>query len=320
MSANEVRPMTCRFGVSALCLLLVLQALSGCAGMSEEQKGGATGAGIGAVVGAVTGALVSKKQPAQGAAIGAAAGALVGGVAGWAIGAYRVKQVKPREEAAAAANYTPQQGVVTKIDRVAATPQQIKPGDQLTFQSRYTVLGPAQNNQITVRETLTIFFHDQPLTELPARELVLTQGTQEIQNSIPLPHDAAEGPYRVMTTVEPVAVPNARKGQASARFVVTAATPKPAATGATLAPGSRASLAPEAARPPGTPQMIYIKNEVANLRDGAGASFRVIGTVPRGTRLTVISEAGPEQSKWYKVKLADGREAWVASSVVTTNP
>jgi hypothetical protein len=317
MSANEVRPMTCRFGVSALCLLLVLQTLSGCAGMSEEQKGGATGAGIGAVVGAVTGALVSKKQPAQGAAIGAAAGALVGGVAGWAVGAYRVKQVRPREEAAAAASYTPQQGVVTKIDRVAATPQQIKPGDQLTFQSHYTVLGPAQNSQITVRETLTIFFNDQPLTELPARELILTQGTQEIQNSIPLPHDAAEGPYRVMTTVEPVAVPNARKGQASARFVVTAAAPKPAAT---LAPGPRANLTPEAARPSGTPQAVYVKNQVANLRDGAGTSFRVISTAPHGARLTVIGEASPEQSKWYKVKLADGREAWVASSAVTINP
>ena len=306
--------MTCRFGVSALCVLIVVQTLSGCAGMSEEQKGGATGAGIGAMVGALTGALVNKKQPAQGAAIGAAAGALVGGVAGWAIGAYRVKQVKPREEAAAAASYTPQQGVVTKIDRVAATPQQIKPGDQLTFQSHYTVLGPAQNSQITVRETLTIFFNDQPLTELPARELVLTQGTQEIQNSIPLPRDAAEGPYRVMTTVEPVSVPNARKGQASARFVVTAAASKPAATGATLASGSQGNLRT------GTPQTVYVKSQVANLRDGAGASFRVISTAPQGARLSVIGEAGPEQGKWYKVKLADGREAWVASSVVTISP
>src|SRR5262245_40870257 len=93
--------------VVTLALLLAIQA--GCAEMSQEQKGAATGAGIGAVVGAVAGGLTDKKNPGQGALIGATAGALVGGVAGWAVGAYRVKQVKPREEVIAATNYTPQQ-------------------------------------------------------------------------------------------------------------------------------------------------------------------------------------------------------------------
>ena len=76
-------------------------------GDEHEQKGAATGAGIGAAVGAVAGGLTDKKNPGQGALIGATAGALVGGVAGWAVGAYRVKQLKPREEAAAANNYSP---------------------------------------------------------------------------------------------------------------------------------------------------------------------------------------------------------------------
>ena len=164
-------------------------------GDEPEQKGAATGAGIGAVVGAVAGGLTDKKNPGQGALIGATAGAVIGGAAGWAVGAYRVKQLKPREEAAAANNYTPQQGVVTKIDRTAATPQQLKPGDQLTVLSQYTVLGPPQNNQIRVREARTVFFNDQPLTELPARELMLVQGTTEIQSSITLPPDAADGNY-----------------------------------------------------------------------------------------------------------------------------
>jgi hypothetical protein len=65
--------------------------------------------------------------------------------------------------------------------------EQLKPGDQLTVQSQYTVLGPPQNNQIRVREARTVFFNDQPLTELPVRELVLVQGTNEIQSSITLP-------------------------------------------------------------------------------------------------------------------------------------
>jgi len=309
-----------RLGVAGLGALIAAQTLAGCAGMGAEQKGAATGAGIGAVVGAVAGGLADKKHPGQGALIGATAGALVGGVAGWAVGAYRVKQLTPRGEAAAAANYTPQQGVVTKIERVVTTPQQLRPGDQLTFRSQYTVLGPPQTNQITVREARTVFFNDQPLTELPVRELILTQGTTEIQSSITLPADAAEGPYRVTTTVEPLAVPNPRKGQASTAFVVSGAPSRPAAKPASLAPGPSASLTPETARPLGTPQVVYVKNQSANLREGAGVSSRVLTTAPQGTRLVVIGEAGPEQNKWYKVRLADGREAWVASSVVALNP
>jgi SH3-like domain-containing protein len=301
-----------QLGVVMLSLLVTVQALAGCAEMTGEQKGAATGAGLGAVVGAVAGGLTDKKNPGQGALIGATAGALVGGVAGWAVGAYRVKQVKPREEAVATTNYTPQQGVVTKIDRIAATPQQLKPGDQLTVQSQYTVLGPPQNNQIRVREARTVFFNDQPLTELPARELVLSQGTNEIQSSITLPPDAADGNYRVMTTVEPLAVPNAQKNQASTLFVVSSAA-KPTATPASIRP-------PDTPRLGATPPVVYVRNQAANLREGAGVSYKILSTAPRGTQLAVVGEAGPDQNKWYKVKLADGREAWVASSAVGPNP
>ena len=58
---------------------------------------------------------------------------------------------------------------------------------------------------------------------------MLAQGTNEIQSSITLPSDAADGNYRVTTTVEPLAVPNAAKEQASTAFVVSAGA-RPAAT------------------------------------------------------------------------------------------
>jgi hypothetical protein len=309
---TAVHPTTDRLGALVVFLLVVAQSLAGCAGMTTEQKGAATGAGLGAVVGAVAGGLIDKKSPGQGALIGATAGALVGGVTGWAVGTYRVKQVKPRDEAAASVQYTPQQGVVTTIDRIAATPRELKPGDQLTVQSQYTVLGPPQNNQIRVREARTVFFNDQPLTELAPRELVLSQGTNEIQSSIMLPADAADGNYRVLTTVEPVAVPNAQKTQASTLFVVSSAT-RPTATPASIRP-------PETPRPPAASPLVYVKNAVANLREGAGVRYRILSTARKGEQLTVLGEAGPDQNKWYKVMLADGREAWVASSAVSPTP
>jgi outer membrane protein OmpA-like peptidoglycan-associated protein len=61
--------------------LLLALAVSGCANMTETQKGTAKGAGIGAGVGAVVGALAGGgKGAAIGAAVGAGAGAIGGNV------------------------------------------------------------------------------------------------------------------------------------------------------------------------------------------------------------------------------------------------
>ncbi len=302
-----------RSGVLILCLALLGQALAGCAEMTQEQKGGATGAGIGAAVGALTGGLVDKKSPARGALLGAGVGGMVGGAVGWAVGAYQVKQVKSRQEVAAVTGYTPQQGVVAKVDRVAATPHQLKPGDQLVFQSQYTVLGPVQNEQVRVKETRTILYNDQPITDLPERELLLTQGTNEVQSSLTLPKDAAEGTYRVRTVVEPLAA-NAHKGQAVTAFVVAA----PVVATPAVAPAAAAPTPAPIAPPPGRhPESMYVKVAQANLREGPGVGFKIMTTVPQGTRLQVIEEGGRDGDRWYKVKLSDGREAWVANSAVT---
>jgi outer membrane protein OmpA-like peptidoglycan-associated protein len=64
--------------ISALVLAL---GLSGCANMSETQKGTAKGAGIGAAAGAVVGAVAGGGRGAViGAAVGAGAGAIAGNV------------------------------------------------------------------------------------------------------------------------------------------------------------------------------------------------------------------------------------------------
>jgi outer membrane protein OmpA-like peptidoglycan-associated protein len=71
--------MTRKFTVLALVTAI---AASGCADMSETQKGTATGAGIGAVAGAVIGRATAGGNPGRstgtGAAVGAAAGAGIG--------------------------------------------------------------------------------------------------------------------------------------------------------------------------------------------------------------------------------------------------
>jgi uncharacterized protein YgiM (DUF1202 family) len=209
--------------------------------------------------------------------------------------------------------YTPQQGVVARIDQVNAAPNQLKPGDQITFQAQYTVVGPPDSGQIRVKESRTVFFNNQALTELPARELTLAQGTNQVEHSLTIPSDAAEGPYRVTTTIQPLAS-NARRAQASAGFAVNGAPAGRAA--ATPASTSGASAAPR----PALPDFVYVKAGQANAREGAGTGHRVVTTVGRGARLSVLDQAGPDSDRWYKVRLADGREAWIAASVLSLTP
>lgn len=58
-------------------------ALSGCANMTETQKGTATGAGIGAVAGGLLGVATAGGNKGKSAATGAAAGAAVGAIGGY---------------------------------------------------------------------------------------------------------------------------------------------------------------------------------------------------------------------------------------------
>jgi len=67
--------------IMTVSILTVALGLSGCAGMSETQKGTAKGAGIGAAAGGVVGAVAGGgKGAAIGAALGAGAGAIAGNI------------------------------------------------------------------------------------------------------------------------------------------------------------------------------------------------------------------------------------------------
>jgi len=187
--------------------------------MTEQQKGTAVGAGTGAAVGGVLGAIIGQKNPALGALIGAAAGAMIGGLIGWQVGEYRTRKVKGAAEAAAQQKYTPQQGVVAKIDDTAAAPKQLKAGDQIVLMAQYTVLAPAEKGQVKVKEVRTIYFNDQELGRLE-KNSELTAGTYASEQPLKLPADAAEGHYVVKTLVEPVAAEKAVGDQATTAFAV----------------------------------------------------------------------------------------------------
>jgi hypothetical protein len=194
------------------------------------------------------------------------------------------------------------------------------------------VLAPPQQKEIRVTETRAIFFDNRHLIDLPQKELTLAQGTNEVQDSLKLPKDAAEGLYLLTTSVTPV-VPNAQKAQVTTPFVVRPAASVASAVKAPAVPATTTAAAPSrpptveaavvapSAQPPRVvPQALFVKIAAASIRDGAGVKFKLLSQVPQGTKLHVLETAGTDTDRWFKVRLANGQEGWVAASAVSANP
>ncbi len=54
-----------------------------------------------------------------------------------------------------------------------------------------------------------------------------------------------------------------------------------------------------------------MKTHLANLREGGGTGMKILRVLRQGTRLEVLEE----RQEWYRVRLEDGQEGWVAASV-----
>jgi uncharacterized protein YgiM (DUF1202 family) len=93
----------------------------------------------------------------------------------------------------------------------------------------------------------------------------------------------------------------------------------PAVAQAAPAPAP-AAPAPEPDPPEQTPmesaRALYIKTMLANFREAPGTTGRILAVLRKGTRVDVLEA----RNQWYRVRLADGREGWVAESVTTTTP
>ncbi|MCI0548771.1 MAG: SH3 domain-containing protein [Candidatus Rokubacteria bacterium] len=72
---------------------------------------------------------------------------------------------------------------------------------------------------------------------------------------------------------------------------------------------------PAAPAPPPPPaparRVVQIKTDQANLRESPGTRGKVIRVLRKGTKLTVLEA----REQWFRVRLDDGREGWVAESV-----
>jgi sRNA-binding protein len=56
--------------------------------------------------------------------------------------------------------------------------------------------------------------------------------------------------------------------------------------------------------------------DTANLRKGPGLNYKVIGNVKKGTILSILEDKG----NWLRVRLEDGKEAWVSKTATSDAP
>lgn len=81
------------------------------------------------------------------------------------------------------------------------------------------------------------------------------------------------------------------------------------------------SPAPRRGEPPPqapaqAPALLFVGVAKANLRAAPNTKAKILDVLSKGTKLIVVSHG----NQWYRVRLDDGTEGWVAESVVTSNP
>jgi SH3-like domain-containing protein len=59
--------------------------------------------------------------------------------------------------------------------------------------------------------------------------------------------------------------------------------------------------------------VLYVKTHLANFREGAGTSRKILRVLRQGARLQVLEN----RTAWLRVRLDDGQEGWIAESVTS---
>jgi SH3-like domain-containing protein len=59
--------------------------------------------------------------------------------------------------------------------------------------------------------------------------------------------------------------------------------------------------------------VLYVKTHLANFREGAGTSRKILRVLRQGARLQVLET----RTTWLRVRLDDGQEGWIAESVTS---
>jgi tetratricopeptide (TPR) repeat protein len=80
------------------------------------------------------------------------------------------------------------------------------------------------------------------------------------------------------------------------------------------APEAKLRLVVPRATPTAGPTPRYVKIPLANVRENPKATAKVVATLKNGTRIFSLGE----RNGWYRIRVGDGQEGWIAASVITS--
>jgi outer membrane protein OmpA-like peptidoglycan-associated protein len=169
-------------------------ALSGCANMTETQKGTAKGAGIGAAGGAVLGAVAGK---GKGAAIGAAVGAGVGAIAG-NVWSKKMQEQKQQMESATA-------GTGVAVSQTADNQLKLEIPSDISFDTGSAAI---KSNFRPILDKFATSLINNPATTVSIIGHTDSSGTDAINNPLSVQRAASTRDYLI------------GKGVAAGRFMI----------------------------------------------------------------------------------------------------
>lgn len=182
--------------VSFILVIALFVSLTGCAGMTNQEKG----TGIGAAFGGIAGALLCKRSPA----LCALGGIVIGGVLGNIIGSYMDRQVATEQQARLKYQYelaqTPSEPFL-KLEDVSATPKPVAAGTKETVKTTYTALSP---NRQPVHITEVHYMTDTDEDKYPIskpHECDVKPGSHESTYSFKIPEKLEAGNYKLITEI-----------------------------------------------------------------------------------------------------------------------
>ncbi len=199
-------------------------------------------------------------------------------------------------------------------------------------QGRYLVLFEvAKAERSDAKELPLIVTKDQAVLAAPANRIaqVVAEGTKAAEApavDVPKASSAAEPVKTAAGTPSTTAEAAKTATEAAAATAAPPAGTPLAALGEQqpkappVATVSTTATPPSAASPPAAKSVYFVASKVVgrgNVREGPGTKHKIIGEIQPAERFLVVDRAtNPgEKSPWYKIRLEDGREGWVAGSL-----
>lgn len=180
-----------------LCIALFCSLTAGCATPEETQQ--ATGSAISSAIGAAIGYAVGGTK-------GAVIGAGIGLAAGWTavkISQYNATQVRSASEDQQIYGLTkPVKNTVVKIRKGTAAPASVRPGQQVTVVTDYSLEVPQGVSGSEVVESWVLKKDGQVLTNVAPQRIHRDGGGYAVDATIPIPANAKPGTYVVETKVQ----------------------------------------------------------------------------------------------------------------------